>query len=184
MFLFLSISSYPCFASAREFFASIRLPFVGNVRGSNSLTPLHFFICYRARTRTRGDTFIPFCRMIVFVQNLRINTVQLLSRKPSKKLPSKIQCLLDGTVFLRTLTDVFLFKFLSKRKVFFIDRGKFVLSDNRCQISCVPHFCVGGKQLVCQILMILPCVTLSDSVFHQTGQGRQDADRRINGLTV
>ena len=41
---------------------------------------------------------------------------------------------------------------------------------------------VAGEELVGHVLMIFPGIAFTDAVLHQAGQGRQHADRRVDGL--
>ena len=106
---------------------------------------LQFFIGYRSGSGTRRDAIFPLCLMVIFIENLCIHTVEFFSWQPSKKLPSKIQRLFDRAVFFRALSDILFFKLFSKSQVLLINRGKLILSDDRRQISCVSHLCIGGE---------------------------------------
>ena len=47
-----------------------------------------------------------------------------------------------------------------------------------------PTFAYAEKKLICQILVVFPCISFADAVLHQSGQRRKDIDRRIDGLPV
>ena len=82
------------------------------------------------------------------------------------------------------LSDEPFLKFPSEFQVFFIDRGELIFTDDGGKRSRVTDFRVAGEELVCDILMVLTGETFTDAILHQTGQGRQDADRRVDGLAV
>ena len=61
-----------------------------------------------------------------------------------------------------------------------IQRGKLFLTDNRSQRARILHLCIGSEELVCDGRVIGSGVALADAVLHQTGQRRQNRDRRID----
>src|SRR5699024_314903 len=109
-------------------------------------------------------------RLVVFIQNLRIYPVEFFFWQSAEKLPAKIERLFHASVFFYTLSDISFLEFLSEFQIFLVDRREFILTDYGRQISCIANLGVGGEELICQILMILSCIALTDAVFHQTGK--------------
>ena len=106
--------------------------------------------------------------MIILIQNLGVDTVELFSRKQSKKLPCLVQRIFHGTVFIHSLADEFMLEFITEYQVLFIDRRKLILTDNGCQGSCISNFCVSREKLVSNILMVFSCKSFTDAVLHKT----------------
>ena len=106
--------------------------------------------------------------MIILIQNLGVDTVELFSRKQSKKLPCLIQRIFHGTVFIHSLADEFMLEFITEYQVLFIDRRKLILTDNGCQGTRISYLCIAGEQLVRYVLMIGSCVALTDTVHTDT----------------
>ena len=77
-----------------------------------------------------------------------------------------------------------MFKLLAEFQILLINRRQFIFSDDRRQIPGLPHLRISREQLIRQILMILPGIPFTDTVLHQTGQRRQDTDRRIHRLAM
>src|SRR5699024_1106040 len=97
---------------------------------------------------------------------------------------AKVKGLLHTPVFFYALADIVLFKGFSEFQIFLVDGGELILTDDRGKVPRVAHLCIGGEQLVCKILVVFSCIPFSDTVLHQTGQRREDVDRRIDGLSV
>ena len=55
--------------------------------------------------------------MIILIQNLGVDTVELFSRKQSKKLPCLVQRIFHGTVFIHSLADEFMLEFITEYQV-------------------------------------------------------------------
>ena len=81
-------------------------------------------------------------------------------------------------------THLDVYKRQTEDKVTFVNRGKFIFTDNGSQSSCIAYFCIAGEELVCNVLMIFSGEAFSDAVLHQTGQRRKYVDRWINCLAM
>ena len=85
---------------------------------------------------------------------------------------------------MRILTDEAMLKLASEDKILLVDRGELIFTDDGGKCSRVSNLCISGEELVCDILMVGARKSLTDAILHQTGQARQDADRRVNRLTI
>ena len=84
--------------------------------------------------------------------------------------PADIQRFRHRTVFVFSLPDKFFFKSCTKFQILFIGIRKLVLADDTRKISRLADTGLGGKELVCKILMVFPGIFFTDTVLHQTRQ--------------
>src|SRR5699024_1636428 len=109
---------------------------------------------------------LPYGFFVVFIQNLRVDTVQFLPGEKSQKFPALIQSLCDASVLRLGLSDEFLLESLSEYQILLVHGGKLILADNGRQRSRIAHLGVAGEKLVGHVLMVLSGITFADAVLH------------------
>ena len=88
----------------------------------NSRTPVSAYYM-KNHIRKPGLIFLCFCRLIVFLQNLRIRTVELFLRQHTEKLPADIQRLFNRTVFIRALAYKMSLKRFTELQILLVNDG-------------------------------------------------------------
>ena len=122
--------------------------------------------------------------LVELIQDLLGDTVEQLLGVDAEELPSLVETVEDGALFVRALRDVCLLELLKELERQLILVAQRLLTDDSLHAGGVTTDGVFGVQLVGHIAVVLARVAFADGRLHQSGEGREDVDGRVDTLVV
>ena len=121
---------------------------------------------------------------VILVEELVADSLELAARKYREELPADVERVLDAAVGVKALRDIFLLEFVRKLCIKLIHIRQRVLAQNNHEFLCVLTARIRGEQLVHRVRVVGSRLALADTLIFESGQGRQNVDRRIDALSV
>jgi hypothetical protein len=122
--------------------------------------------------------------LVVLVEHLGGDAVEELLGEDTEQGPGKVKRLEDGTGLVRALSNERTLEFLEELERKLVFRGQSLLTDDCLHSGGVTTNGVLCVQLVGHVAVILSCTALTDGRLHETREGGQHVDWRVDTLVV
>src|SRR3989475_9093035 len=139
---------------------------------------------YSARTILRAHLRRFAVLRVVLLEGLPVDFCEprLVDRR--QEPPADLEGRFDRPVLLRPLADELLLEPVRELEHLPVPLGERFFPDDRHEAADVLAFRVRRVELVRDLLVVLPRAAFPDPRVHESGQGRQRVDRRIDDLSV
>ena len=121
---------------------------------------------------------------VILVEELVADALELAARKYREELPADVERLFDASVGIKALRNIFFLEFIRKLCIELIHIRQRVFAEDDHELLCVLTARICGEQLVHRVRVVGSRLALADTFIFESGQGRQNVDRRVDALSV